>query len=80
VSVWKLLQDRGVKEAEVIPEDGVQALRLAEDWSTMVAGKGRQPRRVGSAQLAEEEEAAIGSQSRVLNDTRARWQNPKLSG
>ena len=35
VSVRKLLQDGGVKDAEVIPEDGVQALRSADDWWTI---------------------------------------------
>jgi ubiquinone/menaquinone biosynthesis C-methylase UbiE len=40
VSVRKLLQDGGVKDAEVVPEDGVQALRSADDWWTIALGTG----------------------------------------
>ena len=40
VSVRKLLQDGGVKDAEIIPEDGVQALRSADDWWTIALGTG----------------------------------------
>ena len=40
VSVRKLLQDGGVKDAEVIAEDGVQALRSADDWWTIALGTG----------------------------------------
>ena len=40
VSVRKLLQDGGVKDAQVVPEDGVQALRSADDWWTIALGTG----------------------------------------
>ena len=40
VSVRKLLEDAGVKDAEVIPEDGVQTLRSADDWWTIALGTG----------------------------------------
>ena len=40
LAVRKLLQDGGVKDAEIIPEDGVQALRSADDWWTIALGTG----------------------------------------
>jgi hypothetical protein len=40
MSVRKLLQEGGEKDAEVVPEDGVQALRSAEDWWTIALGTG----------------------------------------
>ena len=40
VSVRKLLQDGGVKDAEVIPEEGVQPLRSGDDWWTIALGSG----------------------------------------
>jgi len=40
VSVRKLLQDGGVRDAEVIPEEGVQPLRSPEDWWTIALGSG----------------------------------------
>jgi ubiquinone/menaquinone biosynthesis C-methylase UbiE len=39
-AVRKLLQDGGVKDAEIIPEDGVQPLRSADDWWTIALGTG----------------------------------------
>src|SRR5262249_24509567 len=40
MSVRKLLQDGGVRDAEVIPEMGVQPLRSADDWWTIALGSG----------------------------------------
>lgn len=40
VSVRKLLQDGGVRNAEVIPEESVQPLRSADDWWTIALGSG----------------------------------------
>jgi len=40
VSVRKLLQDGGAKDVEVIPEEGVQLLRSADDWWTIALGSG----------------------------------------
>src|SRR5215813_2281559 len=40
VSVRKLLHDGGVRDAEVIPEMGVQPLRSADDWWTIALGSG----------------------------------------
>ena len=40
VSVRKLLQDGGVRDAEVIPEESVQPLRSADDWWTIALGSG----------------------------------------
>src|SRR5215469_5426999 len=40
VSVRKLLQDGGAKDVEVIPEEGVQMLRSADDWWTIALGSG----------------------------------------
>jgi SAM-dependent methyltransferase len=40
ISVRKLLQDGGVRDAEVIPEEGVQPLRSADDWWTIALGSG----------------------------------------
>ena len=36
----KLLTEAGIAEAEIVAEDGRQALRSAEDWWTMVLGSG----------------------------------------
>jgi len=40
VSVRKLLEDGGAKDVEVIPEEGVQMLRSADDWWTIALGSG----------------------------------------
>jgi ubiquinone/menaquinone biosynthesis C-methylase UbiE len=40
ISVRKLLHDGGVRDAEVIPEMGVQPLRSADDWWTIALGSG----------------------------------------
>ena len=40
VSVRKLLQDGGVTDAELIPEEGIQPLRSADDWWTIALGSG----------------------------------------
>jgi ubiquinone/menaquinone biosynthesis C-methylase UbiE len=40
VSVRKLLRDGGAKDVEVIPEEGVQMLRSADDWWTIALGSG----------------------------------------
>lgn len=40
VSVRKLLQDGGVRDAEVIPEESVQPLHSADDWWTIALGSG----------------------------------------
>ena len=40
VSVRKLLQDGGVRDAEVIPEESFQPLRSADDWWTIALGSG----------------------------------------
>jgi ubiquinone/menaquinone biosynthesis C-methylase UbiE len=40
ISVRRLLQDGGVRDAEVTAEDGFQLLRSAEDWWTIVLGSG----------------------------------------
>ena len=40
VSVRKLLQDGGVRDAEVIPEESVQLLHSAHDWWTIALGSG----------------------------------------
>jgi hypothetical protein len=39
-SVRRLLQDAGVAKAEVVPEEGFQALRSADDAWTIVLGSG----------------------------------------
>jgi ubiquinone/menaquinone biosynthesis C-methylase UbiE len=39
-SVRNLLQDGGAKDVEVIPEEGVQMLRAADDWWTIALGSG----------------------------------------
>jgi ubiquinone/menaquinone biosynthesis C-methylase UbiE len=40
VALRRLFTEAGVAEAEIIPEDGRQALRSPEDWWTMVLGSG----------------------------------------
>ena len=40
VSVRKLLQDGGVRDAEVMPEESVQPLHSADDWWTIALGSG----------------------------------------
>lgn len=40
VSVRRLLQDGGITDAEVIPEDSFQSLRSADDWWTIALGSG----------------------------------------
>jgi ubiquinone/menaquinone biosynthesis C-methylase UbiE len=40
ISVRKLLQDAGVRDPEVISEEGVQPLRSADDWWTIALGSG----------------------------------------
>src|SRR5215468_7110020 len=40
ISVRKLLHDGGVRDAEVIPEMGVQPLRSADHWWTIALGSG----------------------------------------
>jgi ubiquinone/menaquinone biosynthesis C-methylase UbiE len=40
ISVRKLLQEGGVRDAEVISEEGVQPLRSADDWWTIALGSG----------------------------------------
>ena len=40
ISVKKLLQDGGVRDAVVIPEEGVQPLRSVDDWWTIALGSG----------------------------------------
>jgi ubiquinone/menaquinone biosynthesis C-methylase UbiE len=39
-SVRKLLQNGGAKDVEVIPEEGVQMLRAADDWWSIALGSG----------------------------------------
>jgi hypothetical protein len=39
-SLRKLFTEAGIAEAEIVAEDGRQALRSAEDWWTMVLGSG----------------------------------------
>jgi ubiquinone/menaquinone biosynthesis C-methylase UbiE len=40
ISVRKLLENGGVRDAEVIPEEGVQPLRSADDWWSIALGSG----------------------------------------
>jgi ubiquinone/menaquinone biosynthesis C-methylase UbiE len=40
VSVRRLLKDGGVRDAEVVSEDGFQPLRSADDWWTIALGSG----------------------------------------
>jgi ubiquinone/menaquinone biosynthesis C-methylase UbiE len=40
IAVRKLLENGGVRDAEVIPEEGVQPLRSADDWWTIALGSG----------------------------------------
>jgi ubiquinone/menaquinone biosynthesis C-methylase UbiE len=39
-SVWKLLLDAGIADAEITPDRGSQPLRTPEDWWTIVLGNG----------------------------------------
>jgi ubiquinone/menaquinone biosynthesis C-methylase UbiE len=39
-AVWQLLTDSGIREAEIIAEDGRQVLQSPEDWWTVVQGSG----------------------------------------
>ena len=40
ISVRKLFEDGGVRDAEVIPAEGVQPLRSVDDWWTIALGSG----------------------------------------